>query len=67
MRVAHADGESMVQIKQRKAARVDRMFEPVGSERFEAKTNDRLTISNDGNDGYVIVDAIQILKSDLAE
>ena len=67
VRVTHADGESTVTVNQRKVASVDRLFEPIGTYRFEANREYGLTISNEGTDGHVIVDAIQILKSDAAE
>ena len=67
VRVTHADGESTVTVNQRKVASVDRLFEPIGTYRFEANREYGLTISNEGTDGHVIVDAIQILKSDSAE
>ena len=44
----------------------DRVPNALGSFRFEAGAKARITISNEGADGYVIVDGLQILPIQLA-
>jgi hypothetical protein len=57
----HADGEQTVMVNQRKTAEIDRLFQPLGRFRFEGNQPYEVAISNEGTDGYVILDAIQIV------
>jgi hypothetical protein len=57
----HADGEQTVMVNQRKTAEIDRLFQPLGRFRFEGNQPYEVAISNEGTDGHVILDAIQIV------
>lgn len=57
--IHHAEGEKTVAINQRKAATIDGAFESLGTFVFGDKAV--VEISNRGTDGYVIVDAVQLL------
>ncbi len=46
-------------MNQRKAALVDEMFVSLGSYEFGSEAT--VTISNAGTDGYVVVDAVQLI------
>ena len=46
---------------QRKTPAIDRTWQSLGTYRFEAGTAGSITISNEGTDGHVIVDAVQLL------
>jgi hypothetical protein len=60
--ILHADGETTVKVNQRKAARIDRLFESVGSFAFEAESAYSVEITNKDTDGFVIADAIQLVR-----
>ncbi len=59
--VRHADGEAKLIVNQQKTPAVDRLFHPLGTFRFQAGQAYDVTVSNEGTDGHVILDAIQIL------
>lgn len=60
--VRHANGEKTVQVNQRKVPPVDSLFVSLGEFEFSADSPAVVTISNNGADGYVIIDAVQWLK-----
>jgi hypothetical protein len=59
-----ADGTRTVTLNQRVAPTTDKTFQTLGSFRFEAGRDVAVTISNEGTDGHVIVDAVQLLPVD---
>lgn len=59
--IDHAGGQTKVIVNQRKAAKIDRLFHPVGVFEFQAGKEYAIEISNEGTDGYVILDAIQVV------
>lgn len=61
-----AIGEKTFLVNQREAAMVDRVPNALGVFRFEAGETARVVISNEGADGYVVVDGLQILPVELA-
>ncbi|HWB00285.1 MAG TPA: FAD-dependent oxidoreductase [Pirellulales bacterium] len=61
--VTSADGEKTVLVDQRKAAPIDKLFYPVGTFRFAAARPAVITITNHDTDGFVIVDAVQLLPT----
>lgn len=63
VQVQHADGETSSLVNQRVEAKIDRLFQPIGSYSFEADREYRVTISNEATDGHVILDAIQIVPT----
>ena len=64
--VTGAGEEKTLRINQREPAMKDRVPNALGIFRFEAGAKARVTVSNEGADGYVIVDGLQILPSRLA-
>jgi hypothetical protein len=62
--VFHADGENLVVVNQRAAPPVDEHFISLGHYRFEREGQGYVLVSNEGTDGYVIVDALQLLPAD---
>ena len=59
--IAGARREKTIRIDQREAAMKDRVPNALGVFRFEAGAKARVTVSNEGADGYVVVDGLQIL------
>lgn len=59
--VEHADGTKKFSVNQQKSTG-EKSYIILGTFPFEAGTSGSVTITNDGTDGYVIVDAIQLLK-----
>ncbi|HLY09406.1 MAG TPA: FAD-dependent oxidoreductase [Planctomycetota bacterium] len=59
--VDHAGGRSVVKINQRQEPPIDKLFAPVGVFEFTG-THAVVEISNADTDGYVIVDAVQLVE-----
>lgn len=59
--VEHAGGRSVVKINQRLEPPIEKLFAPVGIYEF-AGTKAVVEISNTDTDGYVIVDAVQLVE-----
>jgi hypothetical protein len=59
--ILHAEGETTVRVNQRKRASIDGLLEPVGRFRFRAGEEHSVEITNDQTDGYVIIDAVQLV------
>jgi hypothetical protein len=59
--VRHADGEDKIIVNQQKIAAIDKIFQPLGTFRFQAGQEYDVTVSNEGTSGHVILDAIQIV------
>lgn len=59
--VRHAGGEASVQVNQQKTPEIDKLLHSLGSYEFAAGKEYAVTISNADTDGYVIVDAIQVV------
>jgi hypothetical protein len=64
VKVRHGDGETMIKLNQRKPASIDRLLEPIGDFRFNADEAYSVEISNEGTDGHVLVDVVQLVPSD---
>jgi hypothetical protein len=60
--VDHQDGKSRLLVNQSKQPPIGSLFYSLGTFRFEANNASSVTISNEGTDGHVIVDAVQFLK-----
>ncbi len=60
--ITSADGEKAVKLDQKKEAKDG--FRSLGVYRFEASKPAKIVISNTDTDGYVIVDAVQLLPSE---
>ena len=59
--IRHAAGETKVSFDQRKAPRIDGAWHPLGTFEFSADGPAMVTITNEGTDGHVIIDAVQFL------
>jgi hypothetical protein len=57
--VRHADGETLVMLNERAAPDIDSTFHSIG--KFKFKDQGAVVISNAGTNGYVVIDAVQIL------
>lgn len=60
--IHHADGQARVTLNQREKPKIDRRFTSLGTYRFE--TTATIVISNEGTDGHVIADAVQLLPAE---
>jgi hypothetical protein len=56
--VSHADGEKVVTVDQKKAPSHE-LFHELGVFEFPSGATATVTLSNEGSDGYVVVDAVQ--------
>lgn len=61
--VRHAGGEATVKINQKQAPMIDQLFQPAGQYEFKAGREYAVEISNDNTDGYVLVDAVQLVPA----
>jgi hypothetical protein len=59
--IQHATGEARVLVNQRAAPPVEKAFVSLGTYRFEAGKRYFISVSNSGADGFVVVDAVQLL------
>jgi len=60
--IAYAEGESQVTLDQTKAPPIDNVYGAVGRFAFQPDQPARVTISNEGTSGYVIVDAVRLIE-----
>ena len=59
--VVHAGGKTTVKVNERQAPRIDQAFLSLGTFRFEKGKSGYVEITNEGVDGYVVIDAVQWL------
>lgn len=59
--IRHAGGATTVKVNQRQRPPIDRLFKSVGVFVFKAGSAHMIEISNVGTDGYVILDAVQLV------
>ncbi len=57
-----SSGERTVRIDQRKEPAIDGLFTSLGTFDLDQHTAE-IVISNDGTDGYVVVDGIQLIRA----
>jgi len=57
--IRHADGETHLTIDQREKPPIQGLFRPLGTFRLDERSS--LTVSNADTDGYVVVDAVQLV------
>lgn len=62
VKIEHADGVSQHAVDQRQTPKIDRLLQPIGTFRFAGPT--RVTISNQGTEGYVVIDCVQFVAAD---
>lgn len=60
--IQHAGGRSTVPVNQKKEPAIDKLFVSLGSFEFKADEPAVITISNEGTDGIVGADCVQLLK-----
>jgi hypothetical protein len=63
VQITHADGTTSVTVNQRVKPTIDGAFESLGTYRFDGTNPVKVTISNRGTDGYVVVDALRLLPA----
>jgi hypothetical protein len=61
--VAHADGEQSVVVNEKQVPAIDKAFVSLGTFRFTADKPAIVTVTTVGTDGYVVVDAVQLLPA----
>ncbi|HEX8916592.1 MAG TPA: FAD-dependent oxidoreductase [Humisphaera sp.] len=61
--VQTADGMVEAKLDERKKPPIDGLWASVGTYRFTAAKGAVVTIANDGTDGYVVIDAVQLLPA----
>jgi hypothetical protein len=61
--ILHAGGQADVVVNQKKPAEIDNLFHSVGTFSFQAGAEYEVKISNHETDGYVILDAIQLVRA----
>jgi hypothetical protein len=61
--IRHAGGEAKLTVDQRKKPAIDGLFHSLGTYQFAAGQPASVTVSNDGSDGFVVVDAVQWLPA----
>lgn len=59
--IEHAEGTAKATVNQRLAPKLERFFISLGTFRFTPEKAAVVTISNEGTDGYVTADAVQLL------
>jgi hypothetical protein len=62
--ITHAGGTTTVKVNQRKFPPVSETFVSLGTFAFDKGTSAKVVISNDGVDGYVVIDAIVFLPKE---
>ena len=62
--IRHAEGEKEIIVNQQKQPSIDKLFEPLGSFRFDKGKRGLVTVSTRGTELYVIVDAIKLVELD---
>ncbi len=60
--VEHAGGKATVEVDQKQAPAIDKLFVSLGTYEFDAARPAAVVISCEGTQGYVLVDAVQWLK-----
>jgi hypothetical protein len=57
--IRHAGGEAKATIDQKAAPKIDKMFHSLGQHQFDKEAT--VVISNAGTNGYVVIDAVQLV------
>jgi hypothetical protein len=61
--VESAEGKKSVTVDQRKKPTIEGTFVSVGTYAFEAGKDAVVTVRNDGTQGYVVIDAVQLVPA----
>jgi hypothetical protein len=59
--IQHAGGEAKLTVDEKKAPAIERRFHSLGNFKFEKEG--AVTVSNAGTNGYVVIDAVQVVPS----
>jgi len=62
--IRHAGGETGLKLDQRKPGSIDRLLQPIGTFRFESGKSYSVELSNSQTDGYVMIDAVQLVAAE---
>ncbi len=62
--ILHADGENTVMVDQRETPPIGGRFRSLGQYRFEKDGQGYVLVSNEGTQGHVVVDALQLIPVD---
>lgn len=62
--IQHADGTETVKLNQREPAKIDGLFQPLGTFQFHPNQDYFVRISNESTNGHVLVDAIQVIAAE---
>jgi hypothetical protein len=61
VKITHAGGVADIKLNQKKTPAIDKLFQPVGQFEFKAGKEYSVEISNKDTDGYVLIDAVQLV------
>ncbi|MBI1367537.1 MAG: FAD-dependent oxidoreductase [Planctomycetes bacterium] len=61
--IEHAGGAAKVVLNEQKDPAINHLLEPLGTYAFSASKPARITVSNEGTDGYVLIDAVQLVPA----
>ncbi|OYP29509.1 MULTISPECIES: FAD-dependent oxidoreductase [Rhodopirellula] len=64
VKISSAGGTTSVKVNQRSKPTTEKAFTSLGVYQFDQRQPAKLTISNQGTDGYVIVDAVRFVPAD---
>ena len=59
--IRHADGQTAVRVNQKQPPPINKAFVSLGKFRFDPRQPAWIELSNEGTDGHVIADAVQLL------
>jgi hypothetical protein len=59
--VEHREGKTVVRVDQKRKPAIESRFVSLGTFEFEAGDRTVAVVTNDATDGFVVVDAIQLL------
>lgn len=63
--IHHATGVAMVKLNQREPAKIEGLFQPLGTFKYQPNQDYSVQILNTSTDGHVMVDAIQVIAVDM--
>lgn len=64
VKITHADGEQTIPVNEKQTPTLDKAFVSLGKFRFTAEKPAVVTVTTEGTDGYVVVDAVQLLPAE---
>lgn len=64
VKITHADGEQTITVNEKQTPTLDKVFVSLGKFRFTADKLAVVSVTTEGTDGYVVVDAVQLLPAE---